>query len=131
MKRNVSSVVSLLLALTLVFSLNTNVVFASEYDVTESPAISDIEINLPDNVDMSIDNISVDKESIVKLNNDTIAQYIVDEIQVIDSRNSTEQDSVIYYGSDTGYLAQTNDYLLYAVNLTYGDLFTSKIKIAQ
>lgn len=129
MKRKVSSVVSLLLALTLVFSLNTNVVFASEYDVTESPAISDIEINLPDNVDMSIGNISVDKESIVKLNNDTIAQYIVDEIQIVDSRNSTEQDSVIYYGSDTGYLAQTNDYLLYAVNLTYGDYLQARLKL--
>lgn len=129
MKRKVSKILSLLLALTLMCSFNSNVVFAEEYNVTENPAISDIKIHLPDNVDMTIDNSSIDKESVVKANSDVIASYIADELQIATFQNDTDQNSVIYYGSDTGYLAQTNDYLLYSINLTHGDYLQARLKL--
>ncbi len=123
MKRKVTKIVSLLSALTLLFAFNSMAAFAKEYNVTENFTIGDIEISVPDTVDMMTDNVSIDKESVVKSNSDRIAEYIANEIRFAAPQNDVEQSSTIYYGSDSGYLAQTNDYLLYFVNLTPGIIY--------
>ncbi len=129
MKRKVTKIVSLLSALTLLFAFNSMAAFAKEYNVTENFTIGDIEISVPDTVDMMTDNVSIDKESVVKSNSDRIAEYIANEIRFAAPQNDVEQSSTIYYGSDSGYLAQTNDYLLYFVNLTPGDYLQARLKL--
>ena len=126
MKRKILTV---LLALVLTTSLSQNYVFAKEYDVKEDTSIGDMEIDLSDNAKiMQRDNL-IKEEAVVESNMNRIAMYTADEIQVANTEDEVTQSSELYYGSVSGYLSQTNDYVLYPISISAGNYLQARLTL--
>lgn len=126
MKRKILSV---LLALVLTTSLSQNYVFAKEYDVKEDTSIGDMEIDLSDNAKiMQRDNL-IEEETVVESNINRIAMYTADEIHVDNTEDDVTSSSELYYGSVSGYLSQTNDYVLYPISVSAGNYLQAKLTL--
>lgn len=127
MKRKVSNVLIVLVALVLTISFKSQCVLAKEYEDEVDTTTSDMEINLPySNYTMSERSLAVE-EIASKIAGDEIALDATVGIQVTSMEDETEQESTLRYGSLSGYLSKTGDYALYSLNLSAGDYLQARL----
>lgn len=124
MKRKI---LAILISSMLTVSIVQNCVFAKEYNVKESISVDDIEIDLSDNAKIILRDNCSEEETVVKSNRSEIAMYTADEIQVASLENDKISNSELYYGSVSGYLSHTNDYVMYPISVSAGDYLQSRL----
>lgn len=153
MKRNVSRIVSLSMALVLMGASNPLYASAQEYEAEGDSAMGGVEISLADICevnenftigDMGIsfpesDSTRVDLKTVVEgfkaeMKGDAILLYAADEIQPADVEDEVQayaasEESTLSYGTVSGYLPETGAYALYNLNLSAGDYLQARLTV--
>lgn len=149
LKRKVSRILSLSMALVLMGSFNPLHALAQEYEVEEDFQTGGIEISLADEYGFGEDlaigdmefsipesgSIAADLGAIVKgfkaeINEDVVtlqmrAADVEDGIQAY----AASRESTLSYGTVSGYLPETGAYALYNLNLSAGDYLQARLTV--
>ena len=128
MKQKLVKIITFCLVVGMIFSVETNNVMLAETNVDECVIVENkIDFEGESVVEKTdfLENATSMKEHVPKVYlNEKIGipltSYEVDMVaECIESAEGTE--SVVYYGTNSGYLSATDDYLLYPANLSAGD----------
>jgi len=129
MKRKASKILIWLTALVLLVAFKVLPVSAVEYTIEEELIANDLEIAFPVSENVEIVKNFKDEVSTVGLTGDEILLYANGEIQTINEEDGTGQESVLNYGTVSGYLSDTGDYELYSLNLSAGDYLLARLAV--
>ena len=84
------------------------------------------------NYEVKYENITkLDLKTEKQLSNNKIKDYLTEQVKTQNSEVAVEEDSTskIYYGTMTGKLSKTNDYLMYPAKLSAGEYLQAKLTL--
>lgn len=125
MNTKVTKILTWLMALIIFVSVEALPVSAEEIIVEEETIIGGIEINVPAGPNVEVARNLVGEEFNVGLNGNEISLYADGGIQTADEG----QESILRYGSASGYLAETGAFQLYSINLSAGDYLQARLTV--
>lgn len=125
MKRKLSKIFTWLTALILLVSVETLPVSAEEYLIEEETIMGGIEINVPASENVETARNLTGAEFNVGLTGSEISLYANGGIQTADEG----QESILRYGSVSGYLAEAGAYALYSLTLSAGDYLQARLTV--
>lgn len=125
MNTKVTKILTWLMALIIFVSVEALPVSAEEFFVEEETIMGGIEINVPVGPNVEVARNLVGEEFNVGLNGNEISLYADGGIQTADEG----QESILRYGSASGYLAETGAFQLYSINLSAGDYLQARLTV--
>ena len=131
MKRKVTKLVALSLAMVMTVALQTDDVYAKNYYVEDYSTMGNIEINLNDSVKPIAEPKIDEDEILVKKNANKIKKMTMKGVSEGETEQETGTPSTIYYGSVSGHLSKANDYLLYPTKLSAGEYLQVRLQLPK
>ena len=124
MKKYIVKMVALCSTIFLSLASQTNNIWAGEsYKINNTVA---------KNYEVKYENITkLDLKTEKQLSNNKIKDYLTEQVKTQNSEVAVEEDSTskIYYGTMTGKLSKTNDYLMYPAKLSAGEYLQAKLTL--